>query len=115
MNILKHIGYTPQGNPVFAGAFQMADTIGFPLSESLAQATNMGAVISIPHYFASAMEAGWTEKQVFSRIQEAFQDARIPVDMSEIEARCIAMFMQHASDGMNAMEVGKAMREELEG
>ena len=116
--VLRLCGYTEEGRPVMGGAFQMADTMGFPLAFALAAAEAAGAVVSIPHYFASAMEHGWDDRQTFARIAEALRDqlgAAAPA-MDGIKMGCIALFMNvaKANPGANAMELGRIMRTGLE-
>src|SRR5690349_20974772 len=115
--MLKKIGITVDGKTVLAGGFQMADEMGFPLSQSFLEARKYNCVISIPHYFASAIEAGWDDKQTFSRIHESFRDSRIEEPDYPWELICIKIFMDTANK-MNiessARDIGKSMREELE-
>ena len=115
-NVLKTIGYTTSGKPVLGGAFQLADTLGVPLWLSLDQAKEKNCVISIAHYFASAMEHGWDDKQTFDKIREAFVDADRIDEVEIIREKCIKMFMEFASKHPNctAAEVGKKMREVIE-
>ena len=110
-------GVTSDGKMVLGGSFQMADTMGVPLWLSFDQARERGFVISLPHYFASAMEHGWDDVQTFGRMREALVDSGQPFDMEAIKQRCIAMFMEVARSmpGGSAAEVGRAMRENLEG
>ena len=105
-------GFTAEGNPVIGGAFQMADTYGFPLCFSLDEADKNKWVISIPHYFSSAMEAGWDDIQTFGKIQEAFADRGSARSFEMIKYACIAMFMSAAKEMPDkpATEVGRRMR-----
>ncbi len=116
MSQLVRLGSTPDGRPVYGGAFQLADTLGFPLASSLEQAAFTGCIISMPHYFASAMEHGWDDEQAFSRIKEALVDFGNPGVMDQIKQGCIAMFMKVATTmpDQPATEIGKRMRELLE-
>ncbi len=115
-NPIKQIGVTPDGKPVLAGAFQMADTFGFPLPDSIQQATEKGCVISIPHYFASAIEAGWDDEKAFNQIDVAFRDAGLPVKIQEIKEKCIALYMRFYESGKDdAVAVATKMRTWLEG
>ena len=115
-NPLKTIGYTTSGKPVLGGAFQLADTIGVPLWLSMDQARDRDCVISIPHYFASAIEHGWDDEKAFGKIQEAFVDAAREVEFEIAKEKCTVMFMGFASKHPNctADEVGKKMREAIE-
>lgn len=116
MSQLIRLGSTPDGRPVYGGAFQLADTLGFPLASSLEQAAFTGCIISMPHYFASAMEHGWDDEQTFSRIKEALVDFGNPGVMDQIKQGCVAMFMKVAATmpDQPATEIGKRMRELLE-
>ena len=111
-------GFTADEKPVIGGAFQLADTHGVPLGISLLIAKENGFVISLPHYFASAIENGWDDKQAFARIEEALFDVadQEKPTMEEIRRYCIAMFMDAAHDipGTPAIEIGKQMRERIE-
>ena len=116
MSTLVLLGKTPDGRPVYGGAFQLADTLGFPLAASLEQSRVVGCVVSMPHYFASAMEHGWDDEQTFSRINEALVDFGNPGVFEQVKPGCVAMFMKVAATmpGCSAVEIGKRMRELLE-
>ena len=109
-------GATPDGHPVIGGAFQLADTMGVPLWFSLDQAQERNCVISMPHYFASAIEHGWDDVQTFGKIREALADRGKLDDFEKIKLGCITMFMQVAKTmpGKPATEIGAAMRQMLE-
>jgi hypothetical protein len=109
-------GFTEKGNMVLGGAFQMADTLGIPLSFSLDQAEEHDCFISIPHYFASAIEHGWDDIQIFSKIYEALQDRGHTKDFEKIRLGCIAMFMDVAKTMPEKppSEMGKQMKELIE-
>lgn len=114
--IMCILGITVEGKPVLGGSFQMADTLGVPLWYSLDEAQKRGCVISFPHYFASAIEHGWTDDQVFKAIHEALVDRGDTNDFEHIKLGCIAMFMRvaHAQPDKPAHEIGRIMREQLE-
>lgn len=109
-------GFTADGRMVLGGAFQMADTMGVPLWFTLDQAEEKGCAISIPHYFASAMEHGWDDVQTFGKIREAFVDHGNPIDFDRVRLGCIAMFMDVARtmEGQAADAIGRRMRELIE-
>jgi len=113
---LRLCGFTPDGRMVLGGAFQMADTHGVPLSFVLDQAEEKHCVISMPHYFASAMEQGWDDVQTFGKIREALSDCGNGADFERITLGCIAMFMNvaHAMPDAPATAIGRRMRELLE-
>jgi len=116
MSELIHIGNTPDGKPVLGGAFQLADTSGLPLWAALEHATKRGAVISLPHYFASAIERGWDDRMTFAKMQEAISDAGIAVDFDAIRRGCMALFMEAAADGYaGSGDTSRKMRLKLEG
>ena len=98
------------------GAFQLADTMGVPLWFSLEQAEIKKSIISLPHYFASAMESGWDDVQTFGKIQEALTDAGQKADIEKIKFACITLFIEvsRTMPGKSAMEIGRKMREDLE-
>ena len=110
------LGKTVNGLPVLGGAFQLADTYGLPLWASFVVAREQGFVVSLPHYFASAMEHGWDDEQTFSKIKEALVDFGNPGVFEQIQQGCVAMFMKVAltMPGCSAVEIGKRMRELLE-
>jgi len=110
MALLK-LGLTPEGKAVLGGAFQMSDTHGLPLSVFIELAQERDSVLSVPHFFASAMEAGWDDVKTFSRIEEAFRDSGTPFDLERIKTGCIALFMRF--DG-KPWEMGRKMRLWLE-
>jgi len=98
------------------GAFQMADTLGFPLSASLDEAKKKGCVISLPHYFASAIEQGWDDEKAFGKIREALSDRGEADEFEKVKLGCISMFMTVAreSSDRTPSEIGRRMREILE-
>ena len=97
MNPLQITGRTPDGKPVLSGAFQLADTHGVPLWFSLLQAQERGAVISIADYFKSAVDAGRQAGKVLTEIRHAFTDAGMVADFSEIDAKCIAYYLNETN------------------
>ena len=109
-------GFTVDGRPVLGGAFQLADTMGVPLWFSLDYAEEKQCVISMPHYFASAIEHGWDDEQIFRKIEESLADRGCRNDLEQIKIRCNLMFMDVAQmvPGKPATEVGRKMRELLE-
>lgn len=108
------LGCTPEGKPVLGGAFQMADTKGIPLSISLDQARKWGMVISIPHYFASAIEHGWDQNQIQSHVREGFVDSGEPIP--DFMDKCFYLLFEVARkmEHSKSVEVGKKMREMME-
>lgn len=115
-NPLLILGSTADGRPVLGGAFQMADTHGFPLVFQLDKAKEQNAVISWAHYFASAMEAGWDDNQTFGKIAEALQDCGQARELPGIKDKCAGMLLCMARQfpGKPANELGGLMREYLE-
>jgi hypothetical protein len=116
-------GFTADGRMVLGGAFQAGDTMGIPLWFLMDEAAEHGAVISIPHYFASAIEHGWDDDQTFRKIRENMVDSSGHVDMETIKEKCIAMFMAVAGsmqacvetqEATRAMQIAKQMRMNLE-
>lgn len=109
-------GKTVYGRTVICGAFQFADTYGIPLWFLLDLAEKGNCVISIPHYFASAMEHGWYDNQTFGKIQEALSDIGKSGDFERIRKSCVVMFMTVANNmaDESADKVGKRMRELIE-
>ena len=111
-------GFTAEGRPVLGGAFQLADTLGVPLWLSLDQAEEKQCVISLAHYFASAMEHGWDDVQTFGKIREALADQGRATDdaLERIKLGCMAMFMDVAATmpGQPPADIGRRMRELLE-
>ncbi len=98
------------------GAFQMADTYGFPLWAFMDRAKMYGLKTSFPHYFASAIEHGWDDIQTFSKIKEALEDCGLGKDFEDIKMKCIFMFMQYAKSnkGCTTIQIATAMRVDLE-
>ena len=101
---------------VLGGAFQLADSMGVPLWFSMDQADEHNCVISLPHYFASAMEHGWDDVQTFGKIREALVDRGNANDLERIKLECIALFMAVARtmEGSDAMAIGQRMKEMVE-
>jgi hypothetical protein len=111
------VGYTAEAQPVLGGAFAMADTLGVPLAFSMDKAEEKGCVISIPHYFACAIEHGWDDTQAFGKISEALTDRGKGKDFERVQLSCIVMFSEVAGrmpEGATATEVAHRMRRELE-
>lgn len=94
------------------GAFYMSDTEGLPLEILMDAAESKGLVLSIPHYFASAIEHGWSDEQAFRKIREALVDRGKKDDFERVRNGCIAMFMDVASQmpSHTAEEIGRRMR-----
>ncbi len=116
MDDLPLCGKTTTGKPILGGAFQMADTHGYPLWLCMDSAAARGVAVSIPHYFASAMEAGWDDVQTFAKIEEALAERRELDKFEPMKTLLIGMFMEvaHTMPGQPATEIGKKMREQLE-
>ncbi len=116
MKTLSLCGHTSDGRRVLGGAFQLADTLGFPLTSSLDQADAHQSVISMPHYFASAMEHGWDDEMTFGKIREALADRGETRAFESIKLGCISLFMQVAETmpGQPATAIGRHMRQKLE-
>lgn len=110
------LGIMRGGGAVIGGAFQMFDTHGFPLACSIEEAGKAGNTISMPHYFASAIEHGWDDEQAFGHIREALADNLLGHDFEMIKRKCVYMFMAVAErmPSASTMEVGSAMRKFLE-
>ena len=119
----KLVGFTPTGQCVIGGAFQAGDTYGLPLWACLEQARENDMVISIPHYFASAIEHGWDDRQTFAKLREGFIDSGDRPDFESMEKMLLWMFMaihkRHPELVENehetvATQVARLMREEIE-
>ncbi len=117
-NPIIFCGFTSDRRPIIGGAFHMADTMGVPLAFLMDEAETNGCVISIPHFFACAIAAGWDDQQTFNRIREAIGDrGRTSHDMESIERECMALFMRTARahpELKTAIEIAAKMREILE-
>ena len=114
---LRVVGFTVKNQEVLGGTFQLADTHGFSLTDSLEQARKYNMVVSFPHYFAIAIEAGWDDEMVFRRIREAIRDSGdYLVEHEQMRLILIYMFMEVAKKhpGKLASEIGKEMRLEIE-
>lgn len=109
-------GVTKDDGFVFGGAFQMADTHGLPLSFSIDKARSMGCAISIPHYFASAIEHGWDDRNTFAHIKEAMQDCGLSEDFEAVKKACIVWFMAlaHRFPEDDAVAIACKMRKRIE-
>ncbi len=110
------VAVRPDGKKLVVGAFQMADSQGFPLVNCMDWADKNNACISIPHYFASAMEHGWDDEQTFGKIREALSDRMEVASLQPIKDACASMFMYFAGKMpcKTAPEIGLVMREVLE-
>lgn len=64
MNPLHLHSQTRDGRAVVTGLFQMHDQEGFPLSMSLAECHDRGALPSLVDIVASAHKAGWPRDKV---------------------------------------------------
>lgn len=116
-SLLCVCGFTKDGRRVLGGAFHFSDTLGLPLSFTMDLAERNNCVISLPHFFASAMEHGWDDQQTFAKISEALTDRGTGRDLGSVKLRCIFLFMRVAETlpGRPATEIGRRMRELLEG
>ena len=74
------------------GAFEMSDTNGFPLSEFIHQCKIRDLIPSFADYFIQAIKHGWTDEQIFSKIEEALIDNGMGSQFQDIKKRCIALF-----------------------
>lgn len=110
------VGFTRDGRMVLGGAFQLADTMGVPLWFALDEADKMRRVISMPHYFSSAMEAGWSAEQAFGKIREALGDRGCAADFEGIRRGCIVLFTDVARTVPEEppKAIGRRLRELLE-
>lgn len=92
----------------------MADTYGFSLADSIRAAEARGMTISLPHYFASAVEHGWDDVRISAHLREALIDLNRACDFERVWAGCVWLFMREAAPGRTAVEMGRRMREDLE-
>lgn len=113
---LKFLGFTTDGKPVLGGAFHMADTWGVPLVMSITIARERGLEMSLPHYFACALEHGWRAEQAFSHIRDALSGLGRAADFQLIHDVCVSIFARHAKQmtDPDCREVARKMRLELE-
>ena len=84
-------------NYVIFGAFEMSDTYGFPLSEFIYQCNtksniDLNLIPSLADYFIQAIKHGWTDVQIFSKIEEALIDNGMGSQFQDIKKRCITLF-----------------------
>lgn len=66
--------------------FQLSDTHGLPLSETVARLHGMGAVVAWDRYAAEAIRAGWTPEKIRSTVREALVEVHGPAEESRIVA-----------------------------
>lgn len=116
-NPLSICGWTDDARPVLAGAFQLADTHGFPLDLACIHAHEIDAVLSVPHFWASAIEAGWTEERAAQRLESEWTDGATPFRYAEHRRKIMALYL--AADALSGRrlrsdEVGREMREHIE-
>lgn len=110
------LGVCVDGKKVLGGAFQLADTFGLPLSFSMTLARERGFEMSLPHYFASAIEHGWTYEQTSDHIREALSELGKAVDFDWVMQVCASMFIttRDKINDYSPKKIAAAMRLELE-
>lgn len=54
--------------------FKLFDTYGLPLAVQIEAARKYGAVLSVPSFYADAIEAGWKKARALAVIEEALID-----------------------------------------
>ncbi len=116
--MLNLLGKTTDGQAVVGGAFFLHDTKGYPLAFQMEQGERQGFRISIPHFFAAAIEHGWTNTKAFAQIREALQDNDYGSEYERCRLGCVALFMQAKSElpgERDAQVIARRMREKLEG
>lgn len=64
------IGYD-DGTPVIGGLFQMHDTMGFPLGQSILECQKRGWVVSLGRFCFDAIKGGWSMRKIKTTIREA--------------------------------------------
>lgn len=93
--MLNITGYTEDGKKVVGGLFELFDTKGLPLTVSLALCQSKDMVPSIPAFVDSAIKAGWKNKTILSRMQEAYQDSYGDKFWQECKPR-IEFYLKHS-------------------
>jgi|AntRauTorcE11897_2_1112592.scaffolds.fasta_scaffold06182_3 hypothetical protein len=67
-------GKTKDGKSVVAGCFTMYDSTGMPLPVMFTLISLQGWVPDIVYFYECAKNAGWKEKTIYSRLEEACLD-----------------------------------------
>ena len=70
---LLPVGWTVTGKTIVGGLFKMADTYGFPLSESIIELRKRGCVPDLLGYVADAVLAGWTDEKAVKDVLHELQ------------------------------------------
>lgn len=68
---LKICGKTNEGREALGGCFKLLDTHGLPLTEIMVLLEERNMVVAWDDFYQSAIKAGWKEKTIDSRIEEA--------------------------------------------
>lgn len=77
-NPLKTIGTTKDGALVMGGLFQMHDTYGFCLADSLMMCQKLGFIPGIYNFIICAMNAGWKKSKIKRTVKDSIIDAYSP-------------------------------------
>lgn len=101
------------GQDILGGAFDVCEQLDYSLAKVIADAKERNATVSIPHYFACAVEKGWHPQEVFNKIEEAIVN---PDTLHSVWQGCVDMFMTTSEkmDGNDVKGVAKNMRGVLE-
>lgn len=86
-NRFRIVGKTEEGQPVVAGCFMMHDTEGMPLPITFTLLSAKGWVPSPIHFYENARKAGWSDKTIFDRLEEAYLDGYNLKFWKEVEGR----------------------------
>lgn len=71
---MNPVGYTDAGRLVVDGVFRFVDEVGLPLELVKLSMDEKRMVISLPHFIADAMKAGWTRRAIASRLNEVYRN-----------------------------------------
>lgn len=105
MNPLYPIATGP--HHLIGGAFELADSYGFPLADSIRAAQQHGHYISLFDYSQKALNHGWTLSQILTKIKEALFDLGRSNDYPEIERKLCILHITQSSP--NATKLNSSM------
>lgn len=72
---LKQTGITPEGAPVYAGAYKFYETYGLPLDALFIAFQDKGWVPDWTDFYLGALAAGMQHDRIISKLEEAISDS----------------------------------------
>lgn len=112
---LKIIGFSSSGLPMLAGAYAALVELKMPLAMCLAEALRRNWSVSLPHFFASALENGRSDAWAFDEIKKALYALNRDEVFPRVKKNCI-QYLEAAAARLpdearpSAAEIAREMR-----